>query len=248
MGSDPVWRSRKEIFLLLSSALCSFAVAVMSKAISTDLSSFSSLDWHPWIRATTQVSQWATKLQIDGASLLLLPARAAATLLTSELGGSLSHQQTLQTSYSSALYGTLRLNNSLPAAGRFKTEETKKQRNTNGLIPSSRLFWKRRGSSNVAHGGASQFHQTSANPCMCFPTSQKPPCKWWNVVRNRIANVYWLLLSFPTEFWGVVCLFLVWSLKAGKEFTWQKKWNKKQEQNTINKKPTQETWNIFIKE
>lgn len=50
----PCLRSGKKIFFLISSALRSFAVAVMSKAVSTDLTcAFSSLECTPQIRATS---------------------------------------------------------------------------------------------------------------------------------------------------------------------------------------------------
>lgn len=196
MCLDPDWRSGKKIFFFISSALCSFAVAVMSKAVSTDLSSgFSSLDWQPWIRATKQ--------QRDGTNLLLLPARAAdchtADFKVESIFITLTNSRN---SYISALHGTLHPKNSLSAAERFKTH-----------YKSTQMGWfQAAGSSErgeVAACGTWRSQPVPPTKCQSLHVLHRDhplPRRWWNRVRNRIADIYWLLRSFPAVLW--VCVFI----------------------------------------
>lgn len=195
MCLDPVCRSGK-ISFLVSSALCSLAVAVMSKAVSTDFSGgFSSLEWHPASQPPPQVSQWATKQQMESTNLLLLQSHCWL-----QSWEDLYHTSKLCKPVTSLHYMELYI----PRTPLLLQEDLKhitKQHKWAGA--SSRFFWKRR--------GGSMWRSQPVPPVLARPSpchrDHLLPCKWWNMVRNRIANIYWLLHCFPTEFWGV-CLFI----------------------------------------
>lgn len=212
----------------------------MSKADSTHLGGgFSSLECQPWIRATSTgptVSYQTAKGWHQPPPAASTGCRHTADFKAERIFTTLT---TLQTSYISALYGTLHPNNSLCPAEDLKHIKmcfTHVAKQHKWADSKQQVLLKEERWQLVACGGASLFHQPSATPCMCFPTSQGPSPSMQMVKHGKEQDCQYLLTIafFPNRVLGV-CLFLIWSLKAGKELAQQKMKQKpkaKQQQKT----------------
>lgn len=85
------------------------------------------------------------------------------------------------------------------------------QSNTNGLIPSSRFFWKRRGVSlwHVEEPACST-NQVPLLACASSHHRDHPlPCKWWNMVKDRIANIIDYCILSQQSFGGLFVFNLI---------------------------------------